>query len=185
MGNDADRYYRFLDGDDNSLREIIEIYYNGLTLYINSIVKNIFETEEIIQEIFVKLAVRKPKFNGKCEFKTWLYTIARNCALNYITRHRSKFSTKQIDELSLLSDTADVEREYLLTEQKIELHKAMKELKPEYFQVLYLMYFENFDTADIAKIMRKSKRQVGDLVYRAKKSLKSKLEKAGFKYEKL
>ncbi len=47
------------------------------------------------------------------------------------------------------------------------------------------MYFENFDTADIAKIMRKSKRQVGDLVYRAKKSLKSKLEKAGFKYEKL
>ena len=59
----------------------------------------------------------------------------------------------------------------------------MKTLKSEYFQVLYLMYFEGFDTADIAKIMHKSKRQVGNLLYRAKNSLKSQLEKAGFVYE--
>ena len=40
MGNDADRYRRFLDGDDNGLREIIDRYYIGLTLYINGIVRN-------------------------------------------------------------------------------------------------------------------------------------------------
>lgn len=45
------------------------------------------------------------------------------------------------------------------------------------------MYFENFDTAEIASIMKKSKRQVGDLLYRAKKTLKSELEKEGFVYE--
>ena len=36
MGNDADRYRRYLDGDDNGLIEIIEIYHEGLTLYLNS-----------------------------------------------------------------------------------------------------------------------------------------------------
>lgn len=83
----------------------------------------------------------------------------------------------------MLSDGTDVEKEYLHTQQNIGLHRAMKELNPDYFQVLYLMYFESLDTEKIAKIMHKSKRQIGDLLYRAKKSLKSKLEKAGFQYE--
>lgn len=183
MDNAADRYRRFLDGDDDGLREIIDIYYNGLTLYINGIVSNPSDTEDIVQDTFVKLAVKKPKFNDKCEFKTWLYTIARNSAYNFMKRHRSKFSDQSIDECVLLSDGTDVEKQYLQTQQNIELHKAMKELNSEYFQVLYLMYFENLNTDGIAKIMHKSKRQIGDLLYRAKKSLKSKLEKAGFQYE--
>ena len=82
-----------------------------------------------------------------------------------------------------MSDEEDIERQYLKEEQKIELHRAMRRLKPEYAQVLYLMYFEEFDTAEIARIMKKSKRQIGDLLYRAKKTLKSELEKEGFVYE--
>ena len=182
MDNAADRYRRFLEGNDNELVEIIDAYYEGLSLYLNSIVHDICEAEEIMQDTFVKLATKKPKFHGKCDFKTWLYTIARNCALDYI-RHRSKYSDQSIDECFYLSDEEDIEKQYLIEEQKIELHKAMKELKPEYFQVLYLMYFEDFNTENIAKIMHKSKRQIGDLIYRAKKSLKSILEKAGFQYE--
>ena len=58
MGNDADRYRRFLDGDDNGLREIIDIYYNRLTHYINGIVNDPSETVDIVQETFVKLAVK-------------------------------------------------------------------------------------------------------------------------------
>ena len=58
MGNDADRYRRFLDGDDNGLREIIDIYYNGLILYIYGIVSDQSETEDIVQETFVTLATK-------------------------------------------------------------------------------------------------------------------------------
>ena len=141
------------------------------------------ETEDIVQDTFVKLAVKKPKFNEKCTFKTWLYTIARNSAYNYLKRHRSRFSEQSVDSYVLLSDGTDVEKQYLNSQQNIELHRAMKKLNTEYFQVLYLMYFENLDTGGIAKIMHKSKRQIGDLIYRAKKSLKSKLEKEGFHYE--
>lgn len=183
MDSGAECYRRFLNGDDNGLAEIIDMYNEGLSLYLNGIMNNICEAEEIMQKTFVKLAIKKPKFNGKCTFKTWLYTIARNCAFNYLRKH-SRFSDTPIDECFYLSDETDIERNYLLEEQKMELHNAMKKLKSEYFQVLYLMYFENFDTESIAKIMHKSKRQIGNLAYRAKKSLKSELEKAGFRYEK-
>ncbi len=49
MDNDADRYRRFLNGDDDELVVIIDTYYQGLSLYLNSIVKNICEAEEIMQ----------------------------------------------------------------------------------------------------------------------------------------
>ena len=185
MGNDADRYRRFLDGDDNGLREIIDIYYNGLTLYISGIVRDAAETEDIVQDTFVRLAVKKPRFSGKSTFKTRLYAIARNSAYNYLKRHKARFAEQSADECITLSDGTDVEREYLKTERNIELHKAMRELAPDYYQALYLMYFESLDTDGIAEVMGKSKRQVGDLLYRAKKSLKSRLERAGFHYEEL
>ena len=74
---------------------------------------------------------------------------------------------------------------FLLTKaQKAELYKAMKKLNPDYYQVLYLMYFEDLDTSDIAMIMHKAKRQVSDMIFRARKSLRAELERKGFIYEK-
>ncbi len=61
----------------------------------------------------------------------------------------------------------------------------MKKLNPDYFQVLYLVYFENFSNTETAAIMKKNKRQIENLIYRAKQALKSELEKEGFEYEEL
>ena len=183
MDNDAGRYRRFLDGDDTGLREIIDLYDYGLTLYVNGIVRNPAEAEDIVQDTFVKLAVRKPRFDGKSSFKTWLFTIARNCALSYLRRHRVHLADQPIEECIYLSVGTDLEAHCLKSEQRILLHKAMKRLHPDYFQVLYLVYFEELDTEEAAQVMHRSKRQISDLLYRAKKQLKTELEKAGFQYE--
>jgi RNA polymerase sigma-70 factor (ECF subfamily) len=182
MGNDAERYRRFLDGDDNGLIEIIDEYHEGMTLYLNSIVNNICLAEDIMQDTFVKLAIKKPSFKGKCSFKTWLFTIARNCAIDHL-RKEQKISDLSLDEHLNISDVTDTEKEFFKEEQKAELYKAMQRLNPDYYQVLYLMYFEDLDTSDIAKIMHKAKRQVSDLIFRARKSLKTELERKGFIYE--
>lgn len=182
MGNDAERYRRFLDGDDNGLIEIIDEYHEGMSLYLNSIVNNMYLADDIVQETFVKLAIKKPPFRGKCSFKTWLFTIARNCAIDHL-RKDQKISDLSLDEYLVISDVTDTEKEYFKEEQKKELYRAMKRLNPEYYQVLYLMYFEDLDTSDIARIMHKAKRQVSDLIFRARKSLRSELERKGFIYE--
>ena len=100
-------------------------------------------------------------------------------------RECSRYAENSIDEAFQLSDETDIEQQYLIEERKIQLHTAMKKLNPEYAQVLYLKYFEDFDSDSIAKIVKKSKRQVGDLIYRAKNALKNELERTGFIYEKL
>ena len=65
------------------------------------------------------------------------------------------------------------------------LHNVIQKLSPDYRQVLHLIYFEEFDTSQTAKIMHKTNRQITYLLYRAKKSLKSELEREGFIYEEL
>ena len=82
-----------------------------------------------------------------------------------------------------MSDETDIELQYLKEEQRIEVNSAIKKLKTEYAQVLYLMYFEDFSTQEIANIMSKNKKQIGNLVFRAKKALKNELETEGFEYE--
>ena len=181
----ASSYLRYLNGDDTGLTEIIRQYKDGLTLYINSYVNNIFTAEDLMEDTFFKLAAKKPRFSGKSSFKTWLYAIARNIALDYI-RKNSKISDTSIDDLSnYIAEESTIEREYLIKEQEILLHRTMRKLKSEYFQVLYLVYFEGFTNEEIAKIMKKNKRQIENLIYRAKNTLKAELEKEGFEYEEL
>ena len=174
-------YRRYLDGDDNGIEEIIKDYKDGLTLYINGYVNNIFTAEDLMEETFFKLAAKRPRFSGKSSFKTWLFAIARNVALDYLRKNKP---SESIDDLSnYLSEDSKLEEEYLIKEQKIALHKAMRKLKDEYFQVLYLIYFEDFSNAEAAVIMKKNKRQIENLIYRAKQTLKSELIKEGFEYE--
>ena len=82
MDNGASSYRRFLNGDDEGLTSIIKDYKDGLILYLNGYVNNIYVAEEIMEETFFKLAVKKPKFNERSSFKSWLYTLwcKRCCA---------------------------------------------------------------------------------------------------------
>ena len=77
----------------------------------------------------------------------------------------------------------DLERDYLKNEAKIQLNQAIDRLKPEYRQVLWLTYFEGFRNDEAAKIMRKSKKQIENLLYNAKKALRTEMESEGFLYE--
>ena len=90
MDNGASSYRRFRDeGDESGLAEIIRDYRDGLIFYLNGFVNNIQVAEELAEDTFVLLGTKKPKDKGIGSFKTWLYTIGRNIALNYLKRRAS------------------------------------------------------------------------------------------------
>lgn len=186
MDNGASSYRRFRDdGDESGLVEIIRDYKDGLILYLNSFVGNIHTAEELAEDTFVLLGIKKPKDKGKGSFRTWLYTIGRNVAINYLRRN-SKRAEISIDECSeLVSEEQDLELSYIQEERKITVHRALRKLKSEYRQILWLIYFEGFSNKEAAAVMKKSVHNVETLVYRARRSLKSQLEMEGFVYEEL
>ncbi len=184
MDNGVENYRRFRDGDRDALVEIIRDYRDGMILFANSIVRDIGLAEEIVQEVFVKLTVKKPKYSGKSSFKTWLYSICRYTAVDFL-RKTGRRKELNAETLYSLSDETDLEQEYIKEEQRITVHHALKKLNSDYCQVLYLTFFEGFDNSGAAVIMKKTNRQIENLVFRAKKALKSELEREGFVYEKL
>ena len=183
MDNGASSYRRFLDGDDNGITEIVENYKDGLILYLNGYVNNIFVAEELTEDTFFRLIIKKPKYSGKSTFKSWLYAIGRNVAVDYI-RHNSKILNVPIDDIeNYLTEEQSLEQSYIKEENMLIVNKVLNELIPEYRNVLWLTYFEEFSNKETAIILKKTERQIKNLLYRARKALKSKLEKEGFEYD--
>ena len=100
-------------------------------------------------------------------------------------RHFKRNRDVSLDDYGSVSDEADIEQSYLITEQKINLRHAMRRLKEEYQQVLYLTYFEDFSNEDTARITGRSRKQIENLLYNARKALRAELVKEGFSYENL
>ncbi|MBE6967147.1 MAG: RNA polymerase sigma factor [Ruminococcaceae bacterium] len=185
MDNGASSYRRFLDGDDEGLAEIVRNYSDGLILYLNGIVNNISVAEELMEECFFKIITKKPRFTARYSFKTWLYTIGRNLAIDHLRRRAKLADTSFEDLVNSVQDEFELEKLYVAEEHKIHVHRALKKLNVEYRQILWLLYFEGLSNAEASVIMKKSSRQMKNLVYRAKSALKSELDKEGFVYEEL
>ena len=183
MDYTSEQYQKYLSGDNNALTEIVRKYRNGLILYINSYIKNIDISEDLAEEVFLKLIIKKPKFTPTKPFKTYLYKIAQNISIDYIRKNKRTLTIDFESDIYLCTDSA--EQLTVKNEQKEILHKAMCELPDNYHRVLYLVYFEGFDNKSTAKIMKMSTRQIENILYRAKKALKEKLEKEKFTFENL
>ncbi len=183
MDNGAGSYRRFLNGDDSGIIEIIRDYKDGLMLFLNRYVNNIHIAEELTEDTFFKLVTKKPRFTENNSFKTWLYTIGRNLALNYI-KQNNRILEMPIEELAgVCADEESVEQAYLREEQKLQLNTALTQIPSRYASILHLKYFEDMTNEQIAKILKKNRRQVENMLYQAKQALRIQLEREGFVYE--
>ena len=178
MDHGAEQYRRFLDGDRDAMTALIRDYKDGLTFFLCGFTGDLTVAEELAQETFVRLYVKRPRFSGRSRFRTWLYGMGRNIAREYVRRARR---TEPLPEgWDAPDEAADPALAYFRTERDRAVHRAMARLKPDYRQVLWLSYFEELDRKEIAAILKKSVNSVDALLHRAKKALRAEWEKEGF-----
>jgi RNA polymerase sigma-70 factor (ECF subfamily) len=176
-------YQRYLSGDDSGLEELVLMYNDSLIFYINGFINNVSVSEDVAADTFVELITKKNRFTNKYLFKTWLFRIARNNAIDYL-RKQSRRRTKMLTECEReLSDNETLESTVLQNEQNRQLHNAMKNMSNDYRDVLHLIYFESMSYDDASAVLGKNNKQIKNLVYRAKQALKTTLDKDGFEYE--
>lgn len=179
MDNGASSYRRYLDGDDSGIGDIVRQYKNGLTLYLETFVNDLYAAEELTEDTFFRLMIRRPKFSGRSSFKSWLYAIGRHVAIDYI-RQKTRIADTPIENLAdVLRDEADLELSCIREEKRIMIHRALERLSPDYRQIIWLVYFEEFSHEEAGMIMKKNPRQIRNLLYRAKQSLRAELLKEG------
>ena len=181
MDNGASSYRRFLHGDQSGIDELIINYRDSLIYFINGFLNNLDESEDVAEEAFMELIVHPHRYSFRSSFKTYLFTVARNKAVDRV-RKEKKLSPAQIDDMEL-EDFLRLEHSILKDENAQMLRTAMEKINPEYAAILRLLYFEDMTSEQVGKILKKNKRQIANLTYRAKNSLRRTMEEEGFSYE--
>ena len=168
-------YFRYLGGEDDALRKLLERHRESLTLFLYGIVGSMEDAEDLMMDAFAALLAKDKIFAGKSSFKTWLFAIGRHKAVSLLRK-------KHLGLAAVTEPMVPPDLSILRKERHGQLYQAMYGLKTEYRQALYLAYFEGMTPAETAHVMGKTARQITFLIYRGKQALKTALEKEGFEY---
>lgn len=176
MACDEALYRQYLDGNDAGLDALMKKYGDSLTLYIDSYLHDVHESEELMLDVFAYLFTKKPRIRDG-GFKAYLYKAARHMALRHKSKRKCLFS---LDAIADEPDRRLLADEVIRTEERNRvLHLCMSEMNPDYREVLYLIYFEDMSYAQTAVVTGKTVKQVTNMIYRGKESLRKLLEREG------
>ncbi|MBQ2760126.1 MAG: sigma-70 family RNA polymerase sigma factor [Clostridia bacterium] len=179
MDNGAGSYRRFLDGDESAFDDIMKELFDKLVFFIDRYVHDIHAAEDIAIDTFSDLVVNKHRYNFKVTLKTYLFMIGRSRALNYI-KHRKRIDFAELSEADNTEDDIHSLEEIILAdERKRIINNALESLSEDMRVAIHLIYFENLSYDEAAKVMKKNRKQVDNLLYRAKKELRIILGKDG------
>ena len=178
--NDVELYKEFLHGNEECFNEIMERYRIKLINFIFKYVKNIEVAEDISQDTFVYILLNKKDYDFKYSLKTYIYTIAKSRALNYIKKHKKEIYLDEKYLYELVSDI-EIDKSLIREDNKKEITKAISKLNTDYQTIIYLKDFEGFQYKEICTILNKTLPQVKITLYRARKALKRIMNKEGFK----
>ena len=170
MDNGASSYRRFLDGDPEAFEQIMVTYRQGLIFFIDSFVHDSMVAEDIAIDVFTYILLHPRAYNGKTQLKTYLYMLGRSRALDYLRRNKRFVSLSLLPETDV-ADRQQLEDIVLKNEENRRLYKAISALPEDMKTAVYLVYFEGLSYDETSAVMKRSKKQIDNLLYRAKKLL--------------
>lgn len=179
MDNGESSCRRFLQGDKSAFDDILKEYRQSLTFFIYRYVKDYDEAEDIAIDVFVEFLARPKKYNFKTSLKTYLFMLGRSRALDFL-RQSKKHRKADIEELDKTADNSgSLWEEFIKGERSRALNEAISGLSEDMKIAVHLVYFEGLSYEETGKVMKKSRKQIDNLLYRAKGKLKIALSEKG------
>ena len=183
--NDSQLVQKYLSGDEESLKLLIRNYLKPVFSFVYHFFNNHAEAEDIAQDVFVKMWKNLKKFDQQKKFKTWLFAIAKNTALDYLKKKKFLLFSEFInaDGENILEETlTDInplpDEIFEQADSAQTLEKIFDKLPTHYRVVLDLYYQKSFNLREIAEILGKQKNTIKSWHQRALIKLKEKLSNA-------
>lgn len=135
---------------------LVSNYQERLYWHIRHIVKNHDDTDDVLQNTFVKVYKNIKKFKGDSKLYTWLYRIATNESLTFLSKKakRQNITSGEIQEQAINNLTSDI---YFEGDQiQIALQKAINTLPEKQQQVFRMKYFQELTYDELSSILETS-----------------------------
>lgn len=153
---------QYLKGDEEALAFLIHKYTSPIYNFTAQIVGRGQNAEDITQETFIKAWKSLKRFDVNKKFKTWLFYIAKNTAIDYLRKRKIATVDLNIDVgedeedgVEKLADPAILPFENLVLQEQAEIvQKAVDGLPEIYRAVLNLYYQEQLSLPEIAEVFK-------------------------------
>lgn len=155
-------------------RTIWNLYQKRLMYFVRNFIRN--DTEDIFQEIMLKVFQNIETFNPLYGFNTWIYTIARNHCVNHINKRKLPVTSENPETMGSASDGLPQENEVIRKELHREIDRVLSKFSEDYRQIAYLRFFEGMKHLEIARIMDIPTGTVKSRLYACRLHLKKVLE---------
>ena len=180
--NPIDCWESFLLGHNHGLEALVRAYSDPLVRFAYCFVRDSAVAEDVMEDAFATLVFKRKHFHESENLRAYLYKIVRNKCVDYLRAGKKRTPLDDVDKVLF---AADGETDVVRRENARLVYCCMQKLPPQYAETLYLSYFEGYSVEELCKILKQSKKQIYNLLSRAKTSLKELLIKEGISYENL
>ena len=163
MSSDEQLIANYFAGDEKSLEVLILRYLKSIYNFVYRYVNDEHEAEDITQEVFLKMWRNLKKFKKGKNFKTWLFTIAKNTAIDFLKKKKiipfSEFEKEDGENKfieTLVDPAPSLDEIFEKTEIDEKIYNAINQLPLKYQIVLFLYYNDQLTFQEIAEILGES-----------------------------
>ncbi len=142
------------------LEKMVEKYSNMIYRLALIRTKTKENSEDVYQEVFLRLAKKMPDFKSEEHERAWLIRVTINCSKNLLN---SKF----------FRNTAELKEDIPFeTEEKHDIYYSVQKLPIKYKTIVHLYYYENYKIKEISEILKMKENTVKSCLARAREKLK-------------
>ncbi|MCM0665977.1 RNA polymerase sigma factor [Flavobacterium tyrosinilyticum] len=163
------------NGDESAYTYLIDTYHHKLCVYANSLVKNVYSAEDIVQNVFIKVWEQRTRLKTDHSLKSFLYKLAYNEFIDLYRKNQSLFSLEKsyYDALNGIVQEEDSE-----SFQRVlnAVNKEIQNLPPKCKEVFILSKKEGLTNIEIAEHLDVSIKTVEAQITKAFSILRTSLE---------
>lgn len=134
------------------------------------------ESEEIVQDVFLKIWEKRTALNQHLSFKSYLYTIAKNQVLKEIRKNSQQMAYEKYAIYSTSEADTCTENQVFFDDLQMHSKKVINQLSSQRKEVFLMSRFEGLSNDEIATKLNLSKRTVEHHLYHAQKFIRDKME---------
>jgi RNA polymerase sigma-70 factor, ECF subfamily len=184
--SDGDLVLQSIKEDTEAYNELVSRYQQEVRNLARSIVRDYQAAEDLSQDAFIKAYHSLADLKEPHKFGSWICTILRHTALDYLRSHRNIKSLESLQEEGFEPERVE-ERDGTgsavleVHEEEMRTMEALRKLREDYREIIVLKHVEKLSYKEIAKRLNMSVSAVGEKLSRVRALLKRKLEKRQFK----
>ena len=162
---------------EEAFRGIVDAYTERLYWHVRRFLCSHEDTNDLLQDIFIKIWSSISSFRGEARLYTWIYRVATNEVLNHLRKQKFKALISLDSASALLERKIDEDISFNGDELQRELHKAIQRLPEKQRIVFSLRYFDEMKYEEISEITDTSVGALKASYHHAYTKIKDELQK--------